>query len=314
MKKYAYLALLLFLCGCSRSSVTPTPSSNLFTGDFTGCAVGAFVNGMENLSSFQAMAGKNLVVVNWYIQWEESFPSADADQVSANGSAPLITWEPSITNAAGTLEAIASGSYETYVRTFFQAAKAWGKPLFLRFGHEMNGNWYAWDGYHNGGSTGPQKYKSAWQYIYNVRQSVGASNVYLVFCANNWNIPGDSWNTIAAYYPGDAYVDWVALDGYNWGRDNWQSFDAVFGTAYQTLTNLTAKPLMISEFSSDENGGSKAAWITETFSKIKGNYPRIKLFSWFNINKERDWRVNSSASAEAAYKSALQDAYFLGTI
>jgi beta-mannanase len=288
------------------------------TGNFSGAAVGAFVNGLSNLPSFQTAINKNLAVVLWYVPWPNPFPATDADTVNANGSVPLITWEPWITDAAGTLEAIAAGSYEAYVRSFFLAAKTWGKPLFLRFAHEMNGNWYPWDGEHNKnegeGEEVGERFKKAWRYIYNVRQSVGADNVYLVWCPNNDNQPGETWNTPAAYYPGDQYVDWVGLDGYNWGGSEWESFDAVFGAAYAALTGLTAKPLMIGEFAAAEQGGDKAAWITDAFNQILSSYPRIKMFCWFNLNKERDWRIDSSAAAAAALRNVLQSAAFLDKI
>jgi hypothetical protein len=301
------LILLLFLCGCdtlpvSRLSINP----QIKTGSYPGTAIGAYVDGLGNLPAFQSAIGKNLAVVLWYIPWTGSFPVADAETVSANGSIPLITWEPCIADPAGTLEAIASGSYETYVRSFLQAAKDWGKPVFLRFAHEMNGNWYPWAG-------SPDKYKKAWTYIYNVREAVGASNVYLVWCPNNTSQPGDAWNNIAAYYPGDQYVDWVGMDGYNWGAASWQTFDAVFGDIYSQLTALTAKPLMIGEFACAEGGG-KAGWISDAFLKIRADYPRVKLFCWFNINKEKDWRIASSPSAEAAFKNSLQNAYYLARI
>ncbi|MFA4906591.1 MAG: glycosyl hydrolase [Candidatus Margulisiibacteriota bacterium] len=274
------------------------------------CAVGAFVNGMDNITSFQTTIGKKLAVVLWYVHWQSEFPSSEADTVAANGSVPLITWEPRITHSLGTLEAIASGSYESYVRGFIQAAKNWGKPILLRFGHEMNGNWYPWDGFNNGAASGPEKYKRAWIYIYNVREELKADNISLVWCVNNTNLPVTSWNTIEAYYPGDQYVDWVGMDGYNWGDSRWQSFDAVFAEVYAKLTALTSKPLLIGEFASSDQGGNKVGWITDAFAKIESDYPKVKLFCWFNINKERDWRVESSSSAEAAVKNALQDGYF----
>ncbi|GAG81757.1 unnamed protein product [marine sediment metagenome] len=252
---------------------------------------------MENLQSFQGMIGKKLAAVLWYVHWTEPFPATDAGIVYANGSIPLITWEPWITRPLGT--------YESYVREFLQAAKDWGKPLFLRFAHEMNGNWYPWDGFHNGEQSAPDKYKQAWLYIYNVREELGADNVNLVWCPNNTNQPNVSWNEISQYYPGDQYVDWIGMDGYNWGYGSWQRFDSVFSNIYQSLTSLTSKPIMIGEFASAENGGSKAGWIADAFSNIKNNYPRVKLFCWFNINKERDWRINSSGSAEAAFQQEL---------
>ncbi len=282
--------------------------------DFSGCAVGAYVNGMENLGSFQKSAGKKLAAVLWYVHWPEPFPAQDVKKVDENGSLPLITWEPWVSNPSGTLEAIASGIYENYLKDFIQAARDWGKPLFLRVAHEMNGNWYPWDGFHNGGDrSAAEKYKRAWLYIYNVRKKLGADNIYLVWCPNNTNQPDASWNRASFYFPGDEYVDWIGMDGYNWGYGMWQSFPAVFDGIYQELTALTNKPLMIGEFASAEARG-KADWIKDTLYQIKTDYPRIKLFCWFNINKERDWRIDSSSSCLAAFKQSLQDDYFLDTI
>lgn len=309
--RFFLLCLLIFIPACSRSDVTgQTPIS----GDYEGCAVGAFVNGLENLPAFQAAIDKKLAVVHWYVAWPTPFPKTEADQVAANGSLPLITWEPWLNGEPATLEAIAAGSYESYVRSFFQSAKEWGGPLFLRFGHEMNGNWYPWDGAHNGGAAGPEKFKAAWRYIYRLKKELGAENVTLVFCLNNLSQPVASWNSIGAYYPGDEYVDWLGFDGYNWGGSEWCSFDAVFSSAYAELTALSGKPLMIGEFACAETGGDKAAWTSDAFAKIKSAYPRVKLANWFNINKERDWRVESSPNAAAAVKNSLQDAYFLAKI
>jgi beta-mannanase len=302
---------LIFILGCGAATVSRGISGKV-SGNFTGCATGAFVNGLENLSSFQTMIGKNLAAVLIYVHWEDPFPTSDANTINANGSVPLITWEPWITHEAGTLEAISSGSYESYVRTFIQAAKDWGKPMFLRFSHEMNGNWYPWDGFHNGGDAAAvQKYKQAWQYIYNVKEELGAGNVTLVWCPNNTDQPIASWNAASQYYPGDDYVDWVGMDGYNWGYGSWEAFDSAFNNIYQALTALTQKPLMIGEFASADNGGDKGAWITDSLSRLQSDYPRVKLFCWFNINKERDWRVNSSASAEAAFRQGIGDSYFV---
>jgi len=325
-----YFLLLLGLlltglsCGEEMRLVTTTTTTTIpfwkkVPGNFSGCAVGAFVNGVENLGSFQSLIEKKLAVVLWYVHWFEPFPSAEADLVWNNGSLPLITWEPWISWEAvrplTTLEAIVSGSFESYVRSFLQAAKDWGKPLFLRFAHEMNGDWYPWDGFHNGSSeTGTQNYKRAWIYIYDVREEIKAENVNLVWCPNNTSLPDEPWNIPEAYYPGDQYVDWVGIDGYNWGYSQWQSFDQVFGSAYQRLISLTSKPMMIGEFACATQEGDKAGWVVDAFTKIKSNYPRIKIFNWFNINKERDWRVESSPDVINAFKISLQNSYYLSTI
>ncbi len=311
MRLLIFSLLTIFLSSCGSNSV---PISNKMDGNFAGCAIGAYVNGMENIASFQTAIDKKLAIVLWYVHWQDAFPTAEANTVYANGSVPLITWEPWITSSPNTLEAIAAGSYESYVREFMQAAKDWGHPLFLRFAHEMNGNWYPWDGCHNGQAAGPENYKQAFIYIYNVRQQVGATNVYLVWCPNNVSIPSDTWNEIIDYYPGNQYVDWIGIDGYNWGYGDWKSFASVFGVGYQSITAITSKPLMIGEFASASLEGNRSEWLTDSFSKIQNYYPRIKAFCWFNINKERDWRITGYASDETAFRNGISDSYYLDSM
>ena len=72
---------------------------------------------------------------------------------------------------------------------------------------------------------------------------------------------------------------------------------------------------MIAEFASGEftlDGKTKADWIRESFSQMKADYPRIKIFTWFNIKKELDWRVNSSPQSYAAFLDVMKDPYFIG--
>jgi endoglucanase len=63
--------------------------------------------------------------------------------------------------------------------------------------------------------------------------------------------------------------------------------------------------MMIGEFASTETGGDKAAWITDTFQRIPDGYPQLRMIFWFNINKETDWRINSSDTSLESFKKAI---------
>lgn len=305
-----FTILLVNSCGTSSSTTTTTTSTTSTT--VVGSYIGAFVNGLSNTPAFETLIGKNLAVNMWYIDWNTSFPSTDCDTVNNYGGVPMITWEPRLITT-NTLEAIVNGDYDSYITTFAQAAKNWGKLVYLRPAHEMNGNWYSWDGYHNGGQTdGPANYIAAWKHIHDIFSNVGATNVKWVWSPNHQSTPAESWNEAADYYPGHSYVDWIAFDGYNWGSGNWKSFDQIFSAIYAVFGSY-GKSMMIAEFASAENGGSKDVWITDAFSEIENNYPLLKMFVWFNINKERDWRVESSTASSNAFNTAMQDSYFIET-
>ena len=135
--------------------------------------------------------------------------------------------------------------------------------------------------------------------------SAGATNVVWVFCPNVDSVPGDAWNQWSNYYPGDTYVDWMGFDGYNWGTvqsgSTWRTFASHDGRRSTPASRAKAKPIMIAETASTEQGGDKAAWITGVLPALKESYPSVKALVWFHMNKETDWRVDSSTAARGAF-------------
>ena len=119
-----------------------------------------------------------------YIQWGNSanykLSSEYLNNFSANGKVPIISWEPwdpskGVEQPEFKLSSIYNGNFDSYIRDFAVSMKNYNKPIFLRFAHEMNGNWYPWGGTVNGNSA--SDYQKAWIYIYQIFQQEGAANV-----------------------------------------------------------------------------------------------------------------------------------------
>ncbi|MFI5931933.1 glycoside hydrolase family 26 protein [Actinoplanes sp. NPDC051494] len=217
----------------------------------------------------------------------------------AGGRIPLVNVEPNDI----AFDDIINGRYDTLLRKRADAAGALGKQFFLDFAAEMNGD-EGWGG-HN-----PAKYIAAWRHIHDIFVARGATNVVWVWCPNNEDAPGSP--PAMKYYPGDQYVDWTGIDGYNWGTSDpdfvWQSFRDDFAYLYPKLA-AKGKPIIIAETASDEAGGSKAAWIDGVVPTLRTTYPLIKAVVWFDVDKERHWQITSSSSAQAAYQRMAKNAY-----
>jgi len=200
----------------------------------------------------------------------------------------------------------------------------------------MNGDWYKYGGQNNGGGTlngfgdpnkadGPERFIAAYRHIVDIFNNLGVANVTWVWCPNNGSAPDASWNTYDAYYPGDEYVDWAGMDGYNFGTSqswsSWVEFFNIYNSFYHAM-EVYNKPIMIGEYASVEdpqNVNRKANWITNAYLYTKAVFPKIKAITWFHIKKyegnvQTDWRINSSTNALNAYKTAIGDSYFLGSI
>jgi beta-mannanase len=168
----------------------------------------------------------------------------------------------------------------------------------------MNGNWYPWAEGVNG--NGPGDYAAAWRHAHDVVAATGAANITWVW---NPNVPYWGSTSLDGLYPGAAYVDAVALDGYNWGTSaawsSWISPSELFGPGLSDLRRLApGKQVLVAETASAEHGGSKADWNTALISYLAAQTD-VTAVVWFNFNKETDWRIDSSSSSATALAAAL---------
>jgi hypothetical protein len=282
---------------------------------------------MSAASKFEEMAGKKLSILNFSAPFANcpssggacsfyKFPVNEMNTIRSHGSIPFYSWAsqsiPSTKEEPNfQLSDVIAGTYDSYIREFATAAKNWGHPFFLRFNWEMNGRWFPWSEGVNGNKSG--EYVTAWRHVHDIFAAVGASNVTWVWCPNI--DPNGEFLNLASQYPGDKYVDWTGLDGYNFGTDpnrgdRWYSFDHQYKSTYDKVTGSIApsKPLMISEIGSTEYGGSKAAWIQDALAKIPTSYPKIRGLLWFEqFDDGMDWPIETSASATSAFASGIQN-------
>jgi beta-mannanase len=173
----------------------------------------------------------------------------------------------------------------------------------------MNGSWSPWSGANYGNTSA--KYVAAYKHIHDIFTGDGATNVVWAWCPNVEDDPHQAWNQTMNYYPGDSYVDWTCVDGYNWGTTNgngWQTFANVFANIYPLLA-AKGKPILIGEMASTELGGNKAQWIDGIVPALKSTFPMIRGFAWFDINKETDWRFASSTASRDAFIAMGKDPY-----
>lgn len=284
-------------------------------GIYYGVHVAGWLQDLSAVTAFEADVHKAAAIVLWYQGWgvkdgSQHFEVTWMNTVRNHGSIPFVSWEPwdytqGLRQPAYSLQNIIDGRFDPYITQWAQASKAWGHPYFLRFAAEMNGNWYPWSELTNG--NGPGQYMQAYRHVHDIFTAQGATNVTWVW-SPNVEYPGSL--PLAALYPGNAYVDWIGMDGYNWSTiqgHHWQSFAQVFQQTYtDILGRFPGKPLVIAETASAEKGGDKASWISDALlTQLPAFFPEVKAFVWFNENKETDWRVESSAAARAAFAGAV---------
>lgn len=271
-----------------------------------------------DVHNFEAQIGRKADVFLWYESIIEDFYADAFRPMAQEGRVIQLAWEPrnpsgdSVNQPAYRLSNITRGDFDSDIHRWARQLRDFGYPVIFRPMCEMNGNWTSWSGTVNGNS--PSDYIPAWRHIHDIFVAEGATNVKFDWSPNRDGDVASALNTFNTYYPGDAYVDYAGINGYNWGHlyntpdwtSEWQPIDVVFGPSYDAFTSRTSKPVIISETASTEVGGDKAAWITDAFAKLPVRFPKIEIITWFNINKETDWRIDSSATSLAAFRTAVQ--------
>lgn len=315
------VGILLSLTACGAdglgSKLAQLPVSATGTRIAVGVSLPMAPQDPTDIDAFSSLIHRKPDILMWYVEWvlpdgtPTTFSDADMRAVAQRGMAAMITWEPwnwtkGLDQPAFSLKTIVDGQHDAYIRSWARAAANWGQPFFLRFAHEMNGDWYPWSPGVNGNTAAD--YIQAWRHVVDIFRQEGADNVIWVWSPNveYSGIP----NSLASVYPGDAYVDWVGLDGYNYGTLNngtWRSLATLFVPTYDKVTKMTDKPIMIAETASTEVGGNKADWITQGFEQgIRVDMPRVRAVTWFEHDStETDWRVSSSAASLSAFRTVV---------
>ncbi|MBN2440825.1 MAG: hypothetical protein JXJ04_05750 [Spirochaetales bacterium] len=299
--------MMISFAGCAGMGST-SPDGNT-----DGVLLGVFHEGSQlDLAPVKLMEKqleKKIASVMWYLDWSTPFPSEDVRRVSDAGYMPHITWEPWFFEARDmiNLDDILQGKWNDYIREWALGAADFGKPMFLRWGHEFNGNWYPWSVARNGNDAA--KYVQAYKKIHWIFKKAGADNVRWIWCVNANSVPNEPWNDPLKAFPGFSYVDWIGLDGYNFSGSD--SFKDLFGRIYAKIILNTNKPIMIAEFATGGNGKVKADWLKQMGEDLKSFFPAVKAITWFDIDKELDWRLLVDEQTIQAAKSVFASDYFL---
>lgn len=296
---------------------------------------GAYIAGapddVSKIDAFETRANKRMSLQMFGTPWQMNgkdmpFPTAYMDIIRNRGTIPVLDWG---SDALGgglnqpnfTLASITNGSHDAYLTQFAQSAAAWKNPFFLRFDAEMNGTWLPWSEQTN--NNKPGDFVRAWRHVHDIFRAQGANNATWVWCPN---IVGSQSTPLSGLYPGDNYVDWTAVDGYNYGTDRnnkpqtfaeifgYSSYNGGFNTYEMLQAQAPTKPIMIAETASSENGASKSAWITDGFgTQLQANFPLVKAVMWFNWNDNDpllSWPIESSGSAQAAFAAGIASSYY----
>ncbi len=303
------------------------PSSATSTADVVAAGTwlsGAAGDGVTD-GSFAAWRGTPLGIAGTWADNNEAM--VELWQIDSGGE--FGDWDQALDIAIGAIgegeswAAAADGAYdERWRASLTNMRDMWGDrtaPLFIRFAHEMNGDWYDWSvdaGNH-------QDFIAAWRHFRALQQEIFPESK-LVFAVNRESVGNDiDWRET---FPGAEYVDVMGVDYYNqypsvesaadWDAsltevDEWGAPKGL--QAHLDFARSVGLPLGIPEWSGKAENADSVAWMQGMHdffaSNAGGGAGQVLYDIQFNVDMHDDsYRVfpdtRMPASAEA-YRAAF---------
>ncbi len=277
----------------------------------------------EKLVAFEKLIHKKVSLAHYYLGWEAlANPSlvTQFNTLRSYGWEPMLNVNPYYFSGCKATQiplykAIAEGKCDAFLHKAGKNLSKSKQPFYLLFAWEMNNKDNEWSIPYTGSTS--DDFIAAWRHMHTIFKQEKATKVVWVFCPNVPDVASIPYNKI---YPGNDYVDWLGLDGYNWGTtqswSQWVSFAGVFTASYTRMTSLGQnKPLLIAEVNTTNQGGDKGAWYSDMLTKqIPYNFPKIAAVVIFNENRSKqenvDWGVNVTQSSLHAFISAIHSQFY----
>jgi hypothetical protein len=271
-----------------------------------GLQQGAYVSSQSpsGMTSFAQQTETTPTVATIYLNGSNGWATMDGSGGSLNwfltpfkGSGytlslgvPIIPTNSSGT-AVGTLAQGASGAFNSYYVTLAQSLVAGGQSnAYLRLGWEFDGNWMPWQATT---ASAEASFATYFQQIVTAMRSVSGEQFRF-----EWNPDAGAFTqsgySVAAAYPGNAYVDVIGLDAYDqsWATPQtptnaWTSTTLPTLVAAQQFASAHGKPLAFPEWGvtirSDGHGlGDDPYYVNQMVSWMENSSNDVAYEAYFD--------------------------------
>ncbi len=227
---------------------------------------------LSQMGNFDGSIGRPLGLVHVYQPWNNPVKVATLAGLASTGVTPVIDW--TCTSDAS----IINGSQDTLITAYADALKGYGRPVFLRWFWEMN---LVALPRASGclGTLGASGYIQAWQHIWTIFRTAGATNVAFVWCPSIYSLG-------TTYYPGDSYVDWIGWDGYDRKQD-----PAMLTSQFLPFYNnwvTHGKPMMIGETGATID---QATYLAQLTAVLPVTFPQVHAVLYYDSKSNSDWTL-----------------------
>lgn len=279
--------------------------------------------GIRRLDALDRWQGRRMAVVSIYTSWRDRREVQDElfrgrlPDIWRSGRVPMVTWEPftELRTSRHVERRIAEGRYDRFaiawarrMREFLSGedgvlGTADDRRALLRLAPEMNGADAPWTA--RRGADPPEDYVRMWRRLHSffARAGIDRSRLAWVWCVN---VTDDGGVPAERFWPGEDVVDWMAVDGYDWGgvgrRVPHRQPGEIFAPMLARLRALSSRPIAIAETATSSRGGKyrKSGWAESLL--LWAPRAGVRMVVWFDVDKEADWALFGGARGDERHR------------
>ncbi len=218
---------------------------------------------LARVKTFEAATDAQTTIVAWHADFMDRFPLESCAQAWAAHRLPLIKWD--LKTGGGSprtisLHSILSGEFDSYLQSWADEAAQFGQPVLIEILRQFNRSQVAWSSANQ--QQDATHVAEAFRKIIEVFRDRGAGNVRWVWCPHIFPSPPTGWNNWEDAFPGNSFVDFVALEGYDLNRiaasDLPLSLEQLYGFPVRKAKQLAPKkPVLLTDIPMPRNDADR---------------------------------------------------------
>ena len=263
--------------------------------------------------------------VRVFLNWDSSFPSKYQLWLRDTGHILFVSMRAKLSNGtvvpwSSIATALPGSTVYSQIVGWANKIKAFGSPMYFIFNHEPESK----ANLNEGTST---DFIGAWQNIYNIFHTEGVTNVQYVWTMTEYAFSATDRRAASLWYPGDAYVDDIGADAYNWYScrttqpQPWKSLAQKLVPMIRFWNLHPDKGLVLPEFASVEDPNdpnAKASWIAAAEALFQQPaYSMFKAVMYFDSQDGSypacTWYWTTSTASLASIQLMAADPYYQQT-
>jgi hypothetical protein len=292
---------------CARSALL-VPSCGVLWGAYSDAT---------STTTLESQVGRSFDIVYHYHTFDTShgFPNQSEVSLAASGHVLLDDWTATLNGKPLQWAAISAGTYNSQIDAEAAKLRSFGQPVMVSFEHEPDVKT------HIPSQGTAAQYAAAYRFIHNRFAADGVDNAIWVWTTSGYSGHNSEFKTL---YPGDAYVDWVGYDPYNFAachNESWRGFSDTISSFYSWLeaNGFGDKPFLLPEYGTVPGTGSQAAQWFDSIPSVLASHPNIKAMLAYDDTSSGpgsvsscDTRLNAAPGELSAFTAAGHSSAVVG--